>query len=90
MHVPAFKLVKDDIKSESLEYLKGMIAYNKEMKKSLIKQTENLFKLTNQLIKHFDELNRFIDSNINQIVKNERLILPSLTQDDSINNLIQI
>ena len=82
IHIPAFKQVEGKLKDNSIEYLNDMIKFNKEMKKKLIEQTENFINQANQIIKYFDELNRFIVFNLNQVKKYDQLMIPSFNQDD--------
>ena len=71
---PAFRKISSNLKEPIIEYFRDLIIKNKEMKRVVIEETENLLKLSNELVKYFEKFNKFILFNIGQM----KLILKAL------------
>ena len=81
--IPAYKSINPDIKEPAIEYFQTIIKKNNDKKKIIIEETEKLVSLSNELIKNFERINRFILVNISQIIKSNRIMVSLLDQLDS-------
>ena len=72
----AFKRINSDLKDPAIEYFKNLIKKNNEKKKIAIEEIQKLLKLTIELVKYFEKINKFIVSNIGQVLKSSRVIAP--------------
>ena len=83
--IPAFKTINSDLIGAAIEYFKSLIKKNNEMKSIVLQETEKILKISNELVKSIEKLNRFNVFNMNQVLKRNRVMIPLIDRFNIMN-----
>lgn len=85
--ITAFKQIKNDEYDSIAKEILKTVENNKKAKKIIIEQTEKLIKISGQFVDYLNKINKFLQYNLSQIIKNNRIMIPSSFSKDDVTKL---